>query len=84
MHERGGRIQLQHATAGNEKLEYVRTLEGQVADLEKERDDFKARCDKAEEKIQWLKEMLMDGRGAGRSTSSFISLHPSPHSGPTS
>ncbi|KAF8313962.1 uncharacterized protein EI90DRAFT_3091092 [Cantharellus anzutake] len=50
------------------KLEYVRTLESQVADLEKERDDFKARCDKAEEKIQWLKEMLMDGRGAGRST----------------
>ena len=46
------------------KLEYVRTLEIQVAELEKERDELKARSEKAEEKVQWLKEMLMDGRSA--------------------
>jgi hypothetical protein len=45
-------------------LEYVRTLEIQVAELEKERDELKARSEKAEEKVQWLKEMLMDGRSA--------------------
>ncbi len=46
------------------KLDYVRSLETQVAELEKERDELKARSEKAEEKVQWLKEMLMDGRGA--------------------
>ncbi|KAF8331975.1 uncharacterized protein EI90DRAFT_3056114 [Cantharellus anzutake] len=39
---------------------YVRTLEGQVADLEKEPDDgLKDRRDKVET-VQWLKEMLTD------------------------
>ncbi|KAF8321069.1 uncharacterized protein EI90DRAFT_3020335 [Cantharellus anzutake] len=49
------------------KLEYVRSLEAQVAELQKERDELRARCRRGEEKVQWLKEMLMDGRGAGSS-----------------
>ncbi|KAF8313960.1 uncharacterized protein EI90DRAFT_3091077 [Cantharellus anzutake] len=49
------------------KLEYVRMLERKVEDLEKERDDLKARCEKAEEKVQWLREMIVEGRGGGGS-----------------
>src|SRR5258708_26896801 len=51
------------------KLEYVRTLEMKVEDLEKERDELRTRCGKAEEKVQWLREMIVAGRdGVGSRT----------------
>ncbi|KAF8334633.1 uncharacterized protein EI90DRAFT_3049613 [Cantharellus anzutake] len=50
------------------KLEYVRSLETQLAELKNEREGLISRYQKAEERVEWLKEMLMDGRSAGRTS----------------